>query len=145
MQVISKEGQYLGRDPQSSVRKASKSLFFSFLLLCTTLLLALPSYAHPTGHPCIKCYVGGFGPDLTPYGLLFKIDAYTETDNKRLKVPVAAGFTHTEKDQPSPPIPYTSVNDSWTQDQISGFIAGRWFEDVGSRNASDNNTLYFFV
>jgi len=141
MQVIKKEGQYLGMDPQLRIRRGMNSPFFSFLLLCTTFLLsgqaqALPSYARQTGHPCIKCHVGGFGPQLTPYGVRFKIGAYTETDNKGLKIPVAAfvmgGFTHTEKDQPTAPTPHTDVNDNWTLDQISGFIAGRWFEDVGS-------------
>jgi hypothetical protein len=116
-------------------------VFFSIILLCTTLLMmsqaqALPSYARQTGHPCIKCHVGGFGPQLTPYGVRFKISAYTETDNKGFKLPIAAfafgGFTHTEKDQPTPPTAHTDVNDNFTLDQVSGFIAGRWFEDVGS-------------
>jgi hypothetical protein len=111
------------------------------LLLCMTVGIvesasALPSYARQTGYACIKCHVGGFGPQLTPYGVRFKLGAYTETDHKGLKIPVAAfiygGFTHTAKDQPTPPTPHTDVNDNTTLDQISGFIAGRWFEDVGS-------------
>jgi hypothetical protein len=110
-------------------------------LLCTTLLLtdrasALPSYARQTGYACIKCHVGGFGPQLTPYGVRFKLAAYTETDHKGLKIPLAAflmaGFTHTTTDAPSPPTVYTDVNNNTTLDQISGFIAGRWYEDVGS-------------
>jgi hypothetical protein len=110
------------------------------VLLCAALGLpesasALPSYARQTGHPCIKCHVGGFGPQLTPYGVRFKIGAYTETDHKGLKIPVAAfaygGFTHTAKEQNPPPLD-EHANDNVTLDQISGFIAGRWFEDVGS-------------
>jgi hypothetical protein len=113
----------------------------ALLLLCVMLLLggqasALPSYARQTGYPCVKCHVGGFGPQLTPYGVRFKLSAYTETDNKGLKIPVAmfafGGFTHTEKDQAAPPTAHTNVNDNATLDQVSGFIAGRWFEDVGS-------------
>ena len=42
------------------------------------------------------------------------------------------GLTHTGLDQPTPPTPHTDVNDNITLDQVSGFIAGRWFEDVGS-------------
>jgi hypothetical protein len=79
--------------------------------------------------------VGGFGPQLTPYGVRFKIGAYTETDHKGLKIPVAmfayGGFTHTAKEQIPPPLD-EHANDNVTLDQISGFIAGRWYEDVGS-------------
>jgi len=140
MHATKKEDKHLGEDTQIWPRRGLKSFVLSFILLCTTLLSAsqawaLPSYARQTGHPCVKCHVGGFGPQLTPYGVRFKIGAYTETDNKGLKIPVAAfvmaGFTHTEKDQIPPPLD-EHANDNLTLDQISGFIAGRWFEDVGS-------------
>jgi hypothetical protein len=116
-------------------------LFRSILLLCTMIAVtqsasALPSYARQTGYPCVKCHVGGFGPQLTPYGIKFKISAYTETDNKGLKVPVAmfamGSFTHTQSDQASPPTPYTDVNNNTTLDQVSGFLAGRITEDFGT-------------
>ena len=51
---------------------------------------AVPSYARQTGYPCVKCHVGAFGPQLTPYGIKFKINGYTETDHKGFKIPVAA-------------------------------------------------------
>ena len=116
------------------------------LLLCTTISFAqsasaLPSYARQTGYACIKCHVGGFGPQLTPYGVRFKIGAYTETDHKGLKLPIAGfaygGFTHTAKDSPPGSGALSQgldehANNNLTLDQISGFIAGRWFEDVGS-------------
>jgi hypothetical protein len=113
----------------------------SILLLCTMLGItgsasALPSYARQTGYACVKCHVGGFGPQLTPYGIKFKISAYTETDHKGLKIPVAmfamGSFTHTQKDQPSSPTPYTDVNNNTTLDQVSGFLAGRITEDFGT-------------
>ena len=120
---------------------AFSGLFRSLILLCTMAGVAqsasaLPSYARQTGYACVKCHVGGFGPQLTPYGVKFKISAYTETDHKGLKIPIAmfayGGLTHTGLDQPTPPTPHTDVNDNITLDQISGFIAGRWYEDVGS-------------
>jgi len=111
-------------------------IFFLAALGLAESASALPSYARQTGYACIKCHVGGFGPQLTPYGVKFKIAAYTETDHKGLKIPVAmfvyGGLTHTGLDQPSPPTAHTDVNDNITLDQISGFIAGRWYEDVGS-------------
>jgi hypothetical protein len=120
-----------------SIRGAYRLLIFLWAALgLAESASALPSYARQTGYACVKCHVGGFGPQLTPYGVKFKLAAYSETDHKGLKIPVAAfiygGFTHTEKDQTSPPTPYTDVNNNTTLDQISGFIAGRWFEDVGS-------------
>ncbi|HEX4596742.1 MAG TPA: cytochrome c1 protein, partial [Burkholderiaceae bacterium] len=119
-----------------SIRGLARSLLLLAALVgITESASALPSYARQTGHPCVKCHVGGFGPQLTPYGVKFKISAYTETDHKGLKIPVAmfayGGLTHTSKDQIPPPLD-EHANDNLTLDQVSGFIAGRWFEDVGS-------------
>ena len=115
-------------------------IFQTAILLCTILGLAqsasaVPSYARQTGYPCVKCHVGGFGPQLTPYGIKFKINAYTESDHKGLKIPVAAmvmtGFSHTQTDQASPPTPHTNVNNNYELDQVSGFLAGRVTDDLG--------------
>jgi len=38
---------------------------------------ALPSFAGQTGLPCSACHVGGFGPQLTPFGMNFKATGYT--------------------------------------------------------------------
>jgi hypothetical protein len=96
---------------------------------------AVPSYARQTGQPCAKCHVGGYGPQLTPYGIKFKINAYTETDHKGLKIPVAAmimaGYTHTETGQNPAPSPHDNANDNFDINQISGFVAGRITDDVG--------------
>ena len=109
-------------------------------LVCATLFVssqawAVPSYARQTGYACVKCHVGGFGPQLTPYGIRFKINAYTETDHKGLKIPVAAmvmsSFTHTSTDLPGPPTPHTDVNNNFAIDQVSGFVAGRIMDDLG--------------
>jgi hypothetical protein len=112
----------------------------ALILACATLFVssqawAVPSYARQTGYACVKCHVGGFGPQLTPYGIKFKINAYTETDHKGLKIPAAgmimAGFTHTEKDQVPPPTPHSNANDNFDINQISGFLAGRITDDLG--------------
>ena len=34
---------------------------------------ALPSFARQTGQECAACHVGAYGPQLTPYGVAFKI------------------------------------------------------------------------
>jgi hypothetical protein len=121
---------------ESSFRAVSHLL----MLLCAMYGLsesawAVPSYARQTGYACVKCHVGGFGPQLTPYGIKFKISAYTESDHKGLKIPVAAmvmtGFSHTLTDQATPPTPHTNVNDNFELDQVSGFLAGRITDDLG--------------
>ncbi len=88
---------------------------------------AVPSFAAQTGMPCQSCHVGGFGPQLTPFGRDFKMHGYT-TRSGGFTVPVSAmamaSYIHTLKDQESPPAPHYSVNDNLTIDQIGLFIAG---------------------
>lgn len=38
---------------------------------------ALPSFARQTGQKCAACHVGGFWPQLTPWGRFFKLSGYT--------------------------------------------------------------------
>jgi hypothetical protein len=38
---------------------------------------ALPAFAGQTGAPCSACHVGGFGPQLTPFGISFRANGYT--------------------------------------------------------------------
>lgn len=64
----------------------------SAVLLATlfaTQAQALPSFARQTGMDCAACHVGGFGPQLTPTGIMFKLTGYTDSDGKAGKVPVS--------------------------------------------------------
>src|SRR5271154_825477 len=67
---------------------------------------AVPSFAAQTGQPCTACHIGGFGPQLTPFGRAFKIGGYTQTGGKGVlsQIPLAAAFlgsfTHTQSGQP---------------------------------------------
>ncbi len=87
---------------------------------------AVPSYAEQTGQPCQACHVGGFGPQLTPFGREFKLGGYT-LRTKPFNVPLAAmaigSFTHTRKDQVPPP-DHFKANDNFAFDQGSVFLAG---------------------
>ena len=38
---------------------------------------AVPSFSGQTGAPCAACHVGGFGPQLTPFGISFRQNGYT--------------------------------------------------------------------
>lgn len=89
-------------------------------------LQAVPSFAEQTGMPCQACHVGGFGPQLTPFGREFKLNGYT-LRAKSFNVPLSAmgvvSYTHTRKDQNPPPDGF-SANDNVTFDQGSLFVAG---------------------
>jgi hypothetical protein len=86
---------------------------------------AVPAFAQQTGQPCKSCHVGGFGPELTPFGREFKLGGYTL--RAHASVPLAAmavsSFTHTRKDQDSPP-EHLKRNDNVTLDEAAVFVAG---------------------
>lgn len=96
---------------------------------------AVPSYARQTGSDCAACHVGGFGPQLTPYGVKFKLGAYTDTDGKDGKVPLSAmavmNWTRTAKNLPEAPAHFNSNNNSAVQ-EVSAFLAGRLTDSVGT-------------
>ncbi len=86
---------------------------------------AVPAYADQTGLQCSSCHVGGFGPQLTPFGREFKLEGYTM--RAKASVPVSAmavlSFDHTKKDQIPPP-DNLAKNDNLAFDEGSVFLAG---------------------
>lgn len=111
------------------------------LALACTLAQAVPSFARQTGQPCAMCHVGGFGPQLTDYGIQFKLGGYTTTKGGDWTPPVAAmvmaGLTHTGKSQDASTLDGHSLtgslkgNDNLTLDQVSLFVSGRISDHVG--------------
>lgn len=95
---------------------------------------AVPAFAAQTGQPCQACHVGGFGPQLTPYGRNFKIGGYT-TRTGPINVPLAvmavASYLNTQKDQDGPP-PGFHDNNNVALDQVSVFIAGGAGQHLGA-------------
>ena len=87
---------------------------------------AVPSFADQTGQPCQACHVGGFGPELTPFGREFKLGGYTL--RAKASVPLAlaaqASVVHTRKDQNPIPAGGNSANDNFAFDQVNFFAAG---------------------
>lgn len=103
---------------------------------------AVPSFARQTGQPCAACHVGGFGPQLTDFGIAFKLGGYTLAVPNRPAVPVAAmvmaGFTHTDAAQDASTLDGRQMfssrlkdNNNLTLDQVSVFFAGRLAEHAG--------------
>jgi hypothetical protein len=86
---------------------------------------AVPAFAQQTGQPCKACHVGGFGPELTPFGREFKLGGFTLRAHS--SVPLAtmaiASFTHTRKDQEPPP-EHLNRNDNLVLDEAAIFVAG---------------------
>ncbi len=95
---------------------------------------ALPSFARQTGQPCAACHTAF--PELTPFGRRFKIGGYTLSAGDWQGPPIAgmymAGFTHTNSPQDAPPAPGLHTNDNLVSQQVSGFVAGRLFGNLGS-------------
>ncbi len=95
---------------------------------------ALPAYARQTGQPCAVCHTAF--PELTPFGRCFKIGGYTLGGGDWKGPPIAAmyiaGFTHTNAPQDAPPAPGLHTNDNLVSQQISGFVAGQLYGNLGS-------------
>lgn len=99
---------------------------------------AVPSFAGQTGQPCSTCHVGGFGPQLTPFGEAFKISGYTQQggDGWDSQFPlsgmVMGSFTNTAKSLPAgTQTRHYGLNNNPAIDQISVFLAGRLGEHTG--------------
>ncbi len=88
---------------------------------------AVPSFAVQTGQTCEACHVGGFGPQLTPFGRNFKLNGYTSRAGGftlPLSAMVVSSYNRTAKGQPGGAAPGYGENDNFGLDQASLFIAG---------------------
>lgn len=103
------------------------SLFIALIFASSGVARAVPAFGDQTSQPCSSCHVGGFGPQLTPFGRQFKLEAYTANAGA-FTLPVSgmavASFAHSQKDQPAPPAPHFDTNDNLGFDQGSLFLAG---------------------
>src|SRR5574343_1532597 len=109
----------------------------SALIMAVPAAQAVPSYARQTGSECAACHVGGYGPQLTPYGIKFKINGYTDTDGKDGKIPLSAmmvvNASHTAKDAPvADKVDNFSRNDNVAMQEASLFLAGRLTDNIGT-------------
>jgi hypothetical protein len=96
---------------------------------------ALPAFAAQTGQPCQMCHIGGFGPQLTPYGRNFKMNGYTQRATS-FSVPLSAmvegSYVHTQDPQDPPPADSFKTNDNFALDQVSLFLAGGLGSHLGA-------------
>jgi len=95
--------------------------------------LAVPSFAVQTGLSCQACHVGGFGPQLTPYGREFKLRGYTQRTGPfttPFSAMAVASYLRTRKDQPAQP--GFDPNDNVALDQFSLFFASGLGSHLGA-------------
>lgn len=99
------------------------------LLLASTTAQAIPAFARQTGAACADCHAGAYGagangPNLTPYGMRFKLNGYTDTDGQGFKIPVSGQLTETH----TAPARGPSSTDLTEADL---YLAGRISDQVG--------------
>jgi hypothetical protein len=112
----------------------SVALGWALLALGAAPAHAVPAFAAQTGQPCQACHVGGFGPQLTPFGREFKLRGYTTRSvwNVPLSAMAVASYVRTAKGQNPPPAPDFSSNDNFALDQFSLFFAGGLGSHIGA-------------
>jgi hypothetical protein len=123
----------------ADIRTASRWSIASGVLLFGTALVfhrpaaAVPAFAQQTGRNCAACHVGGFGPQLTPFGREFKIGGYTLRLQKSIPVSAmaVASYVHTKRAQEEPPTEDSKRNNNISFDQGSVFLAGGIGSHVG--------------
>jgi hypothetical protein len=102
-------------------------------LLASTQAQAVPSFARQTGQDCAACHVGAFGPQLTPYGVKFKLGGYVDGNGKG-NVPLS-GMVVLDSSK------YKVLNENTEQydskrktglAEASLFLAGKLADHVGS-------------
>jgi len=105
------------------------------LAYSSTMARAVPSFARQTHMPCSACHVGSFGPQLKPYGRLFKMMGYSLGSNPKGYLPVSAmfleAFHHSKKGVPGGAAPHFGDNNNLVDDEISIFLAGRLAPGLG--------------
>jgi len=108
------------------------------LILIAEPARAVPDLAAQTGQPCTACHVGGYGPQLTPFGRAFKIGGYTQRGGEGwqsympLSAMVLTSFNNTASGVPADMIAHHyAANNNVALDQISAFLAGGIGEHTG--------------
>jgi hypothetical protein len=105
----------------------------------------VPSFARQTQMACDACHAGGFFPELTDFGRMFKMNGYIWSAHEEKPYepypPVAAeqqwSYTHTAKGQPGlanqPTIHFsTKTNDNFSYPQQANFfLSGRYYGRLG--------------
>lgn len=94
---------------------------------------AVPSFARQTGQDCAACHIGAYGPQLTPFGIKFKLGGYVDSDGKAGKIPLSAMVVAEYarfKEQDANGNTVTSSKLGLTESSV--FLAGKLSDNIGS-------------
>lgn len=122
------------RSARRSILAASVTAFLATALLTRhDPASAVPAYAQQTNQNCRACHVGGFGPQLTPFGREFKLGGYTlrAKGNVPLSAMAVASFVSTKKAPSEPPTDHSKLNNNLGFDEGSIFLAGGLGSHIG--------------
>jgi hypothetical protein len=95
---------------------------------------AVPAYARQTGSECAACHLGALGPQLTPHGMKFKLEGYTEKNGTGRIIPLSAMLVAgaTEVKDPQAAAAGNPLHDTHTGlESVAIFAAGRLTEHLG--------------
>jgi hypothetical protein len=125
--------------PCDPVRRPGPALALALAALLLALFAgraeAVPAFAVQTGQPCEACHVGGFGPQLTPFGRSFKLGGYTQRAtpfNAPLAAMAVISYVRTAEKQAAAPAPHFRTNDNLALDEASVFFAGGFGQHFGA-------------
>jgi hypothetical protein len=92
---------------------------------------AVPAFARQTGQNCLACHAGGQFPELTPYGRMFKLTAYS-IGERTVPLAVMGVFGSTNVKGPAPTGPgHTQTDGTLTFNTGSLFVAGKITDKSG--------------
>jgi len=114
---------------------AGATLLAAGLAALSTPAQAVPSFTRQTGQECATCHIGSFGPQLTPYGMKFKMGGYTESSGNDTKVPLSAMLVATytgNKKALDEAAKHFSDNNNGALQEASVFLAGKLADNIGS-------------
>jgi len=116
-----------------ALRQISKKMLVTAALfgLSASVAHAVPSYARQTGADCAACHVGAYGPQLTPYGINFKLGAYSDSDGQDGKIPVSAMVAASVTQNAKAPADGSAARTHSTVTETSLFLAGRLADNIG--------------
>ncbi len=97
---------------------------------------AIPAFSRQVNMPCTSCHVGGYGPQLTPFGRQFKLTGYTMKSGSsgvtpKVSLELVESFTHTQKDQAGGAAPGFGSNNNWEFQTAGVYLAGAISDHLG--------------
>jgi hypothetical protein len=74
--MMTRQG-FTSADVNTNIRRLGARIILALALCVPLLAQAVPAFNRQMGQNCLACHAGGQFPELTPYGRMFKLTAYT--------------------------------------------------------------------